>query len=77
MLWLGKESVTSHEQSSADWMPERIGNLSIGMGRRQSMTMDKNFFEDFVFLFALFIKVVVQYAIEKQRNLENVFFRTF
>ena len=77
MLWLAKESVISHEQSSADWMLERIGNLSIGMGRRQSMTINKNFFEDFLFLFELFVKVVRQYVIRKQKNLENVFFRTF
>ena len=50
-------------------MPERIGNLSIGMGRRQLMTMNKSFFKDvFILFFALFVKVVVQYAIGKQRN---------
>ena len=55
-------------------MLKRIGNLSIGMGRRHSMTMNKSFF---LFFFALFVKVVVQYATGKQKNLENVFFRTF
>ena len=49
-------------------MPERIGNLSIGMGRRQLMTMSKSFFKDVFIFFALFVKVVVQYAIGKQRN---------
>ena len=58
-------------------MPERIDNLSIGMGRRHSMTINKSFFENVFIFFALFVKVVVQYAIEKQRNLENVFFSTF
>ena len=58
-------------------MPKRIDNLSIGMGRRHSMTMNKNFFKNVFIFFALFVKVVVQYATGKQRNLENVFFRTF
>ena len=58
-------------------MPKRIGNLSIGMGRRHSMTMNKSFFLNVFIFFALFVKVVVQYATGKQRNLENVFFQTF
>ena len=55
-------------------MPEKIDNLSIGMGRRHSMTMNKSFFFNVFIFFALFVKVVVHYATGKQTNLENVFF---
>ena len=39
--------------------------------------MNKSFFKNVFIFFALFVKVVKQYATEKQKNLENIFFRTF
>ena len=38
---LAKESVVSWQRSSAGWMPERTGKLSVGVGRRHPPTMRK------------------------------------
>ena len=38
---LAKESVASSRRNSAGWMPESIGRLSIGVGRRHPVTMRK------------------------------------
>ena len=40
-LRLAKESVASRWRSSAGWMPERTGRLSVGVGRRHPVTMRK------------------------------------
>ena len=40
-LRLAKESVASWRRSSAGWMSERIGRLSVGMGRRHPVRMRK------------------------------------
>ena len=40
-LQLAKERVTPWQQSSAGWMPERTGRLSVGVGRRHLVTMRK------------------------------------
>ena len=40
-LQLAKESVAPWRRSSAGWMPERTGRLSVGMGRRHPVTMRK------------------------------------
>ena len=38
---LAKESVAASQQSSVGWMPESIGRMSIGVGRRHTVTMRK------------------------------------
>ena len=38
---LAKESVTLSQQSSANWMPENVGRLSIGMGCRHPVKICK------------------------------------
>ena len=40
-LRLAKESVTPWWRRSADWMPEKTGRLSVGVGRRHPVTMRK------------------------------------
>ena len=40
-LQLAKESVTPWLRSSTGWMPVRTGRLSVGVGRRHSVTMRK------------------------------------
>ena len=40
-LRLAKESVAPWQRSSAGWMPERTGRLSVGVGRRHPVTMRK------------------------------------
>ena len=40
-LQLAKESVAPWRQSSAGWMPERTGRLSVGVGRSHPVTMRK------------------------------------
>ena len=40
-LRLAKESDTPWRESSAGWMAERTGKLSVGMGRRHPVTMCK------------------------------------
>ena len=40
-LRLAKESVISWRRSSAGWMPERTGRLSVGVGRNHPVTMRK------------------------------------
>ena len=40
-LRLAKESVAPSRQSSAGWMLERTGRLSVGVGRRHLVTMCK------------------------------------
>ena len=41
VVLLAKESVAPSQRSSAGWMPESIGRLSIGVGRRHPVTMRK------------------------------------
>ena len=38
---LAKESVAASQQSSAGWMPESTGRLSIGVGCKHSVTICK------------------------------------
>ena len=40
-LPLTKDSVATWRRSSAGWMPERTGRLSVGVGRRHPVTMRK------------------------------------
>ena len=40
-LRLAKESVAPWRRSSAGWMPERTGRLSVGVGRRHPVTMPR------------------------------------
>ena len=40
-LRLAKESVAPWQRTSASWMPERTGRLSVGMGRRHPVAMCK------------------------------------
>ena len=40
-MQIAKESVASWRQSSAGWMPERTGRLSVEVGRRHPVTVRK------------------------------------